>query len=120
MVCVTPKLATSFYFLGASVALQTIVAPASNVAGIKVLAAAVVIRNITSGRVMAKTSAPTGVDDAAANTVAYRAALNGYAPNGVIEGQTFPILLPPGLGLFAQKTDAEATSGFLVEYEVLQ
>lgn len=114
-----PAFKTSYYYLGAATTLQTIVAPAANAKGIVIFAAEVVIKNIQSGRIMFKASAPTGVDDAAAGTVAYRTALSGYAPNGLLSGATFPITIPPGYGFYAQKTDSETTSGFLVEYEVL-
>ena len=96
--------------------LQTIVAPAANVAGV------IVTRCGTGGvndncRIMAKASAPTGLDDGAANTLCYNPNDAATGRMGPVNVST-PIVVPPGLGVYAI-TGIASQSFCYVEYEVL-
>lgn len=107
---------TSYWYQGTSTTLVTIVSAAANTAGIVVSGASVIARG-GHCRVMFKSSAPSAVTDTAAGTLAESVA---YASPGSFQGgHAFPVYLPPGVGLYAQKGDADALSGFGVTYEVL-
>lgn len=112
---VIPKLATAVYAGGLATSLQTAVAPASNTKGILVnYAKASALQANQRTRIMTKSSAPSSVDDAAANTIAFaeQASIN-------YEKVERPILIPPGLGLYYQTTDAASTGRVILDYEVL-
>lgn len=113
---VTPKsLSVGYYRESATAALGTIVAPASNTAGVEVYAAFVMHgTNGQTCRVMAKTTAPANALDATANTLA--TALAGYS---VIGSSGFPFLLPAGMGLYEQSSGAAANSLVAVNYRIL-
>ena len=113
-----PTLKSTFNVFQTGATLQTIVAPAANTKGVVVLGAWVsdntgMVSALT--RVMAKTTAPTGANDVAANTLA----VSGNAiPSGLV-GMGFPVVLAPGVGLYAQGLVGNANAGYGVEYEVL-
>ena len=110
---------TPFFYNGVDVALQTIVAPAANTKGVVVHgASASVNTNNGKARVMWKTSAPSGVTDAAAGTLAYRQGFAAGPESGVVGGVGFPLILPPGVGLYAQKSDA-GDAGFSCDYRII-
>ena len=114
-----PRAVTGFFYVGADVALQTIVAPAANTKGIVVTAAHAFPRNDgTRSRVMAKTSAPASVTDTSALTLAHSILLLNGAGQ-FFGGIALPIVLPPGVGLYAQKDDVNVAGGFSCDYELL-
>ena len=109
-----PQLVTPFFYVGIDTALQTIVAPASNTKGVRILGA--FAWGFSTGlvsRVMAKASAPVSALDTAALTLAMNGSVGGT-------GSLFnEVVLPPGIGIYAQKEDANGSSGFALNYEVL-
>ena len=116
---VTPHtLRSTFNLFSIGATLQTIVAPASNTKGVIVLGAwvednnEVYVNNLI--RIMAKSTAPTGSNDTAANTLAING--SGTAPH---LGVALPVVLPPGVGLYAQATVLNANGAYGAEYEVL-
>ncbi len=112
-----PKLATTFNVFQTTAALQTIVAPASNTKGI-IVYGAWASNSVGMGtqltRVMAKSSTPTAANDANANTLA----VSGNGLPGSV-GQAFPIVLPAGVGLYAQCLVGNVNAGYGVEIELL-
>ena len=113
---VYPRKVTGFFYAGADVALQTIVAPAANTNGVIVTSAGMhVITDNTRARVMAKASAPTSVDDSTALTLC----IGGYGLIKPTLVSSMPCVLPPGVGLYAQKSDANAGATYFCDYEVL-
>lgn len=102
-----------------SVALNTIVAPASNVRGIWVLsawAASAGAAEVT--RIMHQSSAPASIDDTNAVTLVYvgGGGGTGFVPNG---GVALPYFLPAGQGLYEQSAAGGASSFVAVSYTVL-
>ena len=116
---ITPqKFASTYNVIGAAVGLITIVAPAANVNGIKVLAAWAHDNQgwgASVTRVMWKATAPTSERNKAAGTLAINSP-SGQKGEG---GFGYPLIIPPGNGLYAQSQTANANAGFGVEYEVL-
>ena len=110
-------LRSTFNKFGTPGTLETIVAPASNTKGIKIFGAFATDNTGTisaTTRVMAKASAPTSATDVAANTLA----VSGNTTIGM-SATGFPVVLPPGVGLYAQSSPGNANASYGVEYEVL-
>lgn len=108
------SLVSAYFRRTTSSALNTIVAPASNVAGVRVDAAT--IYGATGNglvRIMAKSSAPTSVNDTGAHTL-----LMTYAELQIVDREV-PIILPAGVGLYEQAEAAAGNSFVSVSYEVL-
>ncbi len=111
---ITPfSLATCYVRNSASAALGTIVAPASNVNGIRFLRAVISVAGAENVRIMAKSSAPAGWADATANTL-----LAGCEAAGSIVTDN-PILIPAGLGLYEQAGGGAIVTRVFAEYQVL-
>lgn len=108
---VKPYTLSTFFDVYLGTALQTIVTPAANTAGIR-------IDNITMGawgatgfaRVMHKTSAPVSPSDGYALAVGYT--------NSYVDKINTPIIIPSGHGLYAQANVANAAY-VTVAYEAL-
>lgn len=114
---ITPdSLSVAYHRHSGSAALNTIVAPASNTAGVEVYGAFVMnsAGAMERTRVMAKDSAPASVDDTTANTLAI--AVMAYP---IIGAHRFPIKLPIGMGLYEQSSSAAGASTASVTYRVL-
>jgi len=113
----TPVLSDGYYVSLASIALQTLVTPASNINGIRVLGAG----GFSDGaywRYMAKTIAPTGADDPLALTIAFGAA-DVTAPLGNFSSTSvLPAVIPPGYGLYLQHGSLQNVRSW-INYEVL-
>lgn len=113
----TPQTAgvSHFYYVGASVALSTVVAPAANTKGVTVTGAGAWATNPNNrSRVMFVAGTPSGVDDAAVGTLAL--AQYNSAGQMVRARVNLPVTLLPGVGLFAQKNDAGVETGYFVDY----
>jgi hypothetical protein len=115
----TPDTVVSSYFRNTiSSSLNTIVAPASNVNGIKVLFAAA-HADYCVCRVMAKSSAPTSPNDVAAVGLAFVSTARTSAPEAGRYHLSKPVILPPLTGLFEQSNSAIYGSGADVIFEIL-
>ena len=119
---ITPiTLGTSFEFLSNSTTtLFTVVAPSSNINGVRVNTAQV---NVYLGggyiaRFMAKTSAPTARNDSSADTICM--ASSGAAGEGsqMVRMET-PIIIPAGKGLYFWTNDNSSGADNYCNYEVL-
>ncbi len=109
-----PSLATPYGVFGVASTLQTIVAPASNTAGIRINRATITAVQANSvSRLMTKTAAPSGVSDTAAGTLLYA---SSAAP---LQHSEAEVIVPAGQGLYFQTTDSASTSSVMVDYEVL-
>ena len=100
-------------------ALQTLIAPASNVAGV-VIYAYWCIYNSGPSRLMAKSAAPTAWSDAAARTIG--AFLNQASVGRVMQDGScaLPIILLPGEGLYFQGNGVGTAESFVdVNAEIL-
>ncbi len=106
---------TPYHRWSASAALNTVVPPASNIAGIVVGPGYLHTQGGgTYARLMAKASAPASIDDATALT------LHAHAANDVYSKSWDGFLIvPPGLGLYEQNSSAAGNSGCDFGYEVL-
>jgi len=92
----------------------TILSPASNVNGVIVLSSWLSFVGFGQARIMAKTSAPTGVNDTSANTLCHLSAASTLLENA---SNTEPTFLPAGYGIYANKNTTNAGE-FVVEYEI--
>ena len=112
------ELKETYYYAGIATTLQTIVTAAANTAGIIIFGCGAVVDGADKARVMSKSSAPSSVDDTAARTLAFA---SGSGTGSLISQHygSLPWLIPPGEGLYAQKTATGADSGFSIQYEVL-
>jgi hypothetical protein len=110
----TPVLASTYFRQSSVNTLATIVTPAANVNGVRILFwFAQHAAGGASQRIMAKSSAPSAWNDAAANTV-------GFCYNGAsCLGAAMPIDIPAGLGLYEQSSNGANVSTAIVEYAVL-
>lgn len=99
----------------------TFVTPAANTKGIVIRFAAIINDRVTAilrGRVMHKSSAPTSVDDALAKTLAMCIAGDTGQPGSSHAEVTYPIIIPPGEGLYAQAS-AGLFVTLVIDYEIL-
>lgn len=114
--------ATAWFRRGVNLsALQTIVTPAANTAGIIVHSAGAFINvNGDSMRVMWKTTAPASFGDTTAGTLAYAEGVSSTNTHRIqFSGGQFPTRLPAGVGLYVQQEHATDTAGGAwVDYEV--
>ncbi len=111
-----PSLVTGYYRKSITSALQTIITPAQNTAGIRVHYC-MLGATVTEGRarIMAKTSAPASLDDTTANTLLY-----AYPNAGCYTAQqSFSILLPAGMGLYEISSNTANDSYCAIDYELL-
>ena len=114
-----PALATPYYRNSVSTSLQTLVTPAANTAGVVVygMTGWVYSAGGYAVRIMAKTSPPASIQDAAAHTLLYVATCVGQ-PLGSTSQIALPVMLPSGTGLYEQSSDGTG-SVVTVTYEVL-
>jgi len=111
-----PSSASAYYRRGASSALQVVVTPAANVNGIVIYALGASTYGFN--RWMAKASAPTSIDDAAAWTL-LRAGIGANTAYWPVSEVPLPLQLPAGLGLYAQDDQPSWQSQNHAIYEVL-
>ncbi len=104
-----PTMVSQYFFELVNNNLQTIVPPATNVNGIKVLLASAA--SSASMRFMAKSSAPSSYTDTAAHTLM-------MVVGGTTGNLERVIIIPAGLGIYVQQ-NANANSWVALEYEVL-
>ena len=114
------KQVTPAFLTGDLSALITVVAPASNTKGVRVMAAGVWINtNTHTARVMWKSSSPASALDAAAGTLAVSAGFTGGPLRALMQSVALPCLLPPGIGIYAQSNGVDAAQGYFVDHEVI-
>jgi hypothetical protein len=111
---ITPRsLGTSTYYRSsASAALNTILAPASNVNGVVIVSAA--LHGAADAiRMMAKSSAPSSFSDTSAMEIATRmsTAVGGFV--------SMPLLVQAGLGLYEQANGTGGVTGVNMGYTIL-
>lgn len=104
--------ATGYFRNTSSAALNTLVTPAGNTAGVLVHSLSGNATGLTV-RIMAKASAPATWDDTTASTLLH------VASGNLVSLCALPLLLPAGLGLYEQASSASAGSQVSVVYEVL-
>lgn len=106
----------AYWRQSASAALNTIVTPAANVAGVRIDALTLYAGGVYV-RLMAKASAPSAWNDGAARTIALASASGSALVTSA--HVALPLLVPAGLGVYEQASGGGGTSNTALAYEVL-